>query len=56
MLETKVILVSIADAACKAREPKTYELVRKMANVEGVTIPAYEEARKEIEKAEGKEG
>jgi len=47
--ETKVILISLAEIACKADSPKEiYKAIAKMANAEGVILKSYEEAKAEL--------
>ena len=46
--ETKVILMSLAEIAIKAKNPKEiYKAIQKMANVEGIILKSYEEAKAE---------
>lgn len=47
--ETKVLLIALADAACKQGAKEMYKLIAKMANAEGVVLKPYKEARAEIE-------
>ena len=48
--ETKVILSSLSTHCLYVKTSKElYEIVRKMAQVEGMKLPSYEEAMKEIE-------
>ena len=44
MLETKVILTLLMEYAVEAKIKKMYNLIAKLANSEGVTLPSYEEA------------
>jgi len=56
MYETKVILRSLANQVILAKSRKQiFELVRSMAQVEGLTIPKYEELKAELEAAEDTE-
>ena len=48
--EIKAILSALADSIAKSKTLKeAYMAVMKAANVEGVSIPTYEDAMKEIE-------
>jgi hypothetical protein len=48
--ETKALLSSLADNIAKSATLKeAYMVVMKAANVEGVSVPTYEEAIKELE-------
>ena len=47
--ETKVLLVALAEIACRTNAKEVYIAIQKMANVEGVILKSYEEARAEIE-------
>ena len=49
VFDTKVLLVSIAEIAVRDKAKSVYKAIAKMANVEGVSLPTYEEARSEIE-------
>ena len=47
--ETKVILIALADIACKAESAEEiYKVIAKMANAEGVILKSYEEAKAEL--------
>jgi len=47
--ETKVILRSLANQVVLAKTKKqVYELVRSMAQVEGMTLPSYEDMQAEM--------
>jgi len=49
-IETKVILVALAEIAAKAKSAKAvYNAIAKMANVEGIELKTYEEAQAEDE-------
>ena len=48
--ETKVILSSISTHCLHVKTSKQiYEIVRKMAQVEGMKLPSYDEAKAELE-------
>ena len=50
--ETKVILSSISTHCLHVKTPKQiYEIVRRMAQVEGMKLPPYDEAKAEIDNA-----
>ena len=56
--ETKVILISLSEIACRTKARAVYKAIAKMANAEGVILKSYEEAREELieeEKAEHSE-
>jgi len=53
--ETKVILISLADAACRTKAKAVYNLIMEMANAEGLMLKSYEEKRAEIEEQEQSE-
>jgi len=46
---TKALLVSIAEIALRDGAKSVYKAVAKMANVEGVALATYEDARAELE-------
>jgi len=49
--ETKVILKAVAEIICKAETmEEVYESVRSIANVEGLILKPYTEARKNAKK------
>ena len=51
--ETKVILVSLAEIVVKAKDPKEiYKALQKMANVEGIVLQPFEEAKAEAENSQ----
>jgi len=51
--ETKVILTLAADRILMCRTvEEAYEVIRKAASVEGVALPVYEDAIKELAKFE----
>jgi len=43
--ETKVLLVSLAEHAIVANSKYMYDTIAKMANVEGVVLQPFEEAK-----------
>jgi len=47
--ETKAILISLANAALVNNSKPMYKLIAQMANVEGVVLKPYDEAKEEIE-------
>ena len=47
--ETKVILISLAEIACRTEAKAVYKAIMKMANAEGVILESYEDARAELE-------
>lgn len=48
--ETKAMLSVISDVVVKAKSTKeVYKAIQKMANVEGVILKSYEEAKEELE-------
>ena len=47
--ETKVLLMALAEIACRTNAKEVYNAIAKMANVEGVILKPYEEARAELE-------
>ena len=48
--ETKVLLAMLADAAARTGSKEMYKIIAKIANVEGLILPPYREAREEIER------
>ncbi len=48
--ETKVILISLAEAALRTNSREMYNLIAKMANAEGVVLQPYKEAKAEMER------
>jgi hypothetical protein len=48
--ETKVILISLADIACRTGAKEVYNAIRKMANAEGVILESFEDALAEMQK------
>ena len=53
MYETKVVLSALADITVKAKSTKeVYASIQKMANVEGVVLKPFDEAKKESEQIE----
>jgi hypothetical protein len=50
MYETKVLLSALGDITVKAKSPReVYVSIQKMANVEGLVLKPYDEAKKEFE-------
>ena len=47
--ETKVILISLAEIACRTNAKEVYNAIARMANAEGVILESYEKARAELE-------
>ncbi|MGL4941601.1 MAG: hypothetical protein ACRC46_00235 [Thermoguttaceae bacterium] len=47
--ETKVILIALAELACRTHSREVYNAIAKMANAEGVVLKPYKEALAEIE-------
>ena len=47
--ETKVILISLAEIACRTNAKEVYNAIARMANAEGVILKSYEEAKAELE-------
>ena len=47
--ETKVILISLAEIAVRTNAKAVYKAIAKMANVEGVILKPWEEAKAELE-------
>ena len=51
--ETKVILALLAELLVNAKSTKAaYEALRRTANVEGMDLPSYEEAKQILEDSE----
>ena len=49
--ETKVILQGISQHCLRVKTSKqVYNVVRKMAQVEGLSLPSYADAKAEVEK------
>ena len=48
--ETKVLLTALADVALRTNSKEVYKVIAKMANVEGVILKSFEEAKEELEK------
>ena len=49
-LETKVLLSSISQHCLRVKTSKqVYNIVRKMAQVEGIQLPSFADAKAEIE-------
>ena len=52
-IETKVILVALAEIAGKAKSVKeVYNAIARMANVENLELKSYEEIKKENEECQ----
>lgn len=47
--ETKVMLISLAEIAVRTNAKEVYKVVAKMANVEGVILKSYDEAKVDME-------
>ena len=47
--ETKVLLMALAEIACRTNAKEVYNALVKMANVEGVILKSYDEAKAELE-------
>ena len=47
--ETKVILISLAEIACRTNAKEVYNAIARMANAEGVILKSYDEARAELQ-------
>ncbi|MDR0248439.1 MAG: hypothetical protein LBI44_02090 [Oscillospiraceae bacterium] len=43
--ETKVLLMLLADTACRTNSKEMYEVIAKIANVEGVVLKPWDEAK-----------
>lgn len=51
MYETKALLSALSDITVKAKSTKeVYASIQKMANVEGLVLKPFDEAKKELEK------
>ena len=46
--EIKVLLIALAEIACRTGAKEVYNAIAKMANVEGVILKSYEEAKAEL--------
>lgn len=53
--ETKVLLIALAEIACRTNSREVYNAITKMANAEGVVIKPYDEAKAEIEAAKSRD-
>jgi len=54
-LETKVILTAVGERIAIAETLKeAYGAVQRMANVEGVSLPPYDELKEELRKEKGR--
>ena len=47
--ETKVLLIALAEIACRTDAKEVYKAIAKMANVEGVILKSYNEAKAELD-------
>jgi len=47
--EIKVLLSLLADTALRTESKDMYKVIEKIANVEGVLLPPYDEASKRLE-------
>jgi len=47
--ETKVLLIALAEIACRTNAKEVYRAIAKMANAEGVILKSYEEAKAELD-------
>jgi len=47
--ETKVLLAGLADMALRTNSKAMYKHIAKLANVEGVVLKPYDEAKSEID-------
>ena len=47
--ETKVLLSLLADTALRTKSKEMYKVIAKIANTEGMLIPPYDEALRELE-------
>ena len=47
--KTKVLLMSLAEIAVRANSKEVYKAIARIANVEGMILKPYEEARAELE-------
>ena len=47
--ETKVLLSLLADTSVRTGSKEMYTIIAKIANVEGVLLPPYDEASKRLE-------
>ena len=47
--ETKVILTSLSKHCLNNTSRQVYNIIRSMAQVEGVKLPSFEEAKAELE-------
>jgi hypothetical protein len=51
--ETKVLLMLLADTACRTGSKVMYQVIAKIANAEGVVLKAWDEAVSELKSEEG---
>ncbi|MCL2009758.1 MAG: hypothetical protein FWG71_04335 [Synergistaceae bacterium] len=47
--ETKVLLSLLADTALRTNSKEMYKVIAKIANIEGMIIKPYDEAKAELE-------
>ena len=47
--ETKALLISLAEHACRTESREMYKIIANMANLESTIIKPYEKARAELE-------
>ncbi|MCL1831905.1 MAG: hypothetical protein FWG45_03215 [Oscillospiraceae bacterium] len=53
MYETKVMLVALSDITVKAKSTREiYATIQKMANVEGLVLKSFDDAKKELDASE----
>ena len=49
--ETKVILQALAEISCRENAKNVYEAIARMANVEGLVLMSFDEAREALLKS-----
>jgi hypothetical protein len=47
--ETKVLLILLADAALRTNSKEMYKIIARTANVEGLVLKSWDEAKVELE-------
>ena len=47
--ETKVLLIALAEIACRTDAKEVYKAIARMANAEGVIIKPFEDAKAELD-------
>jgi len=53
MIETKILLMSVVQHIANSKSRRhAYSLVKRMAEVEGICVPDYDELRAEFEETE----